>query len=111
MTIQLNPEIAARLEFHRLRADETPEDIINRALDALMLAKLWMGDSPTVDDFGYPITDEFIDGKTDPKGSFHGTWATFSPYTWKRYGCGTLGLGFGQRYVKQRGGSFFKVEG
>jgi hypothetical protein len=71
----------------------------------------WRTKIPEVDNFGYRITNEFIDGQCDPQGSFRGKWAIFSPYTWERYGCGKLGEGYGQRYLKQRDGQFMKVEG
>jgi hypothetical protein len=71
----------------------------------------WRSKVPDSDDFGFGITDEFIDGRTDSQGSFRGTWAKFSPYSWRRYGCGILGTGYGQRYVRQDDGRFMKVEG
>lgn len=71
----------------------------------------WLAAVPEVDNFGHTITDEFIDGQCDPQGSYRGTWAIFSPYSWNRYGCGQFGTGYGQRYVRQDDGHFMKVEG
>jgi hypothetical protein len=70
------------------------------------MAKYWIGDVGSKDDFGQPITNEFIDGKTKM-----GPWATMSPASWKRYGIGALGTGFGQRYKKQDDGRWLKVQG
>jgi len=68
--------------------------------------KYWMGDVPKKDDFGYPIVDEFFDGKTK-----QGPWALMSYTSWKIYSVRKLGTGYGQRYKKQSGGKWLKVEG
>ena len=65
----------------------------------------WIGTVPSKDDFGVPITNEFIDGKTRM-----GPWGTMSPSSFKIYGVG-LGPGKGQRYKKDTGGIFYKVQG
>ena len=70
------------------------------------MAKYWMGDVPSLDDFEVPITDEFIDGKT-----VFGPWATMAPASWRANGIGSLGTGRGQRYRKQDDGKWLKVEG
>jgi len=66
----------------------------------------WIGHVGKRDDFDYPIFDEFIDGKTKM-----GPWGIMSPFSWKLYGVGELGLGRGQRYVRQISGRWLKVEG
>jgi hypothetical protein len=55
----------------------------------------WMGSIGEKDDFGQPIKDEFVDGKT--KG---GPWAIMNRASHRLSGVG-LGLGRGQRYQKQ----------
>jgi hypothetical protein len=68
--------------------------------------RYWMGTGigPN-DDFGKPIADEFVDGKTRM-----GPWAIMSPSSHRMQGLG-LGLGKGQRYKKQQDGRWLKVEG
>lgn len=56
--------------------------------------KKWLGEVPKKDDFGSPITDEFVDGKTAM-----GAWGIMSPRTFSQMGVG-LGLGKGQKYRK-----------
>jgi hypothetical protein len=68
--------------------------------------KYWSGAVPTMDDFDSPINGEFIDGKTS-----RGPWAFMSPSSWRTFGLGTLGTGYGQRYRKQPDGRWLKVEG
>jgi hypothetical protein len=86
------------------------DSLLGRALggrDIIMPNKrYWMGDNINQkDDFGRPITDEFIDGKTRL-----GPWAIMSPTTHRIQGMG-LGMGRGQRYRKQEDGRWIKVEG
>jgi hypothetical protein len=69
------------------------------------MPRYWTGPVGEKDDFGAPITDEFIDGAT-----LQGPWAIMAPSTWKRHGRG-LGSGRGQRYEKQTDGRWLKVEG
>jgi hypothetical protein len=61
------------------------------------------------DDFGAPIKHEVggivIDGKTKA-----GPWALMNPTSHQLFGCG-LGLGLGQKYVKQADGRWLKTEG
>jgi hypothetical protein len=57
------------------------------------------------DDFQQPIDDTVIDGKT-----IMGPWGMMAPASHRRYGVG-LGLGRGQKYVKQPDGKWLKVEG
>lgn len=63
-------------------------------------------DGSQLDDFDHPIDDVFIDGKTRM-----GPWACMSPTSFKVFGIGKLGLGFGQKYQKQADGRWLKVEG
>jgi len=66
----------------------------------------WLGTIGDKDDFGRPITDEFIDGKTKM-----GPWAIMSIDSWRKYSNGQLGMGWGQRYKKMNDGRWLKVEG
>jgi len=68
--------------------------------------RYWIGPIGSKDDFNRPIDVEFIDGKTRM-----GPWAIMSIDSWRRYGCGQLGTGWGQRYRKQTDGKWLKVEG
>lgn len=65
----------------------------------------WQGTVPAYDDFTQKIENEFIDGKTQM-----GPWAFMTPTSFRSLGVG-LGLGKGQRYVKQSDGQWLKVEG
>ena len=69
--------------------------------------KYWIGDIGPGDDFGMPIHEEFIDGSMKVGSK----WAIMSPESWRLHGCGRLGTGSGQRYVKQADGRWLKVEG
>jgi hypothetical protein len=40
-----------------------------------------------------------------------GPWANMSEQSFRRYGTGKLGPGFGQKYAKQENGKWLKVEG
>lgn len=66
--------------------------------------KFWMGTVSDKDDFGKPIVDTFIDGKTTM-----GPWANMNPDSFKQHGVG-LGIGKGQMYRKQPDGKWKKVE-
>ncbi len=72
---------------------------------AKQMSKQWFGEVPEKDSFGEPITTTFIDGAT-----FSGPWAIMTPRSFKMLGVG-LGLGRGQKYEKQNGGVWLKVEG
>jgi hypothetical protein len=71
-----------------------------------MTEKYWTGDVGTEDDFGVPIANEFVDGRTR-----RGPWAIMSLLSWRHAGVGRLGTGYGQRYRKQPDGRWLKVEG
>lgn len=66
----------------------------------------WLTTVPSHDDFRQPIRDVFIDGR-----SRMGPWGLFTPDSWRYYGTGRLGVGWGQRYVRQDDGRWLKVEG
>lgn len=68
----------------------------------------WIGDIPETDDFGLPIDDIFIDGRT-----CHGPWAIMNPTSWafRNATNGEFGVGKGQKYKKQEDGRWLKVEG
>ena len=59
-----------------------------------MADTFWRGSIPSKDDFGKPITDEFVDGRTKM-----GPWAIMNPESFAVHG-DKLGWGFGQRYKK-----------
>lgn len=73
-----------------------------------MAGRLTWAGKPTVDDFGQPITDEFIDGAV---GSVRGPWAIMTPLSYRMFGIARLGTGYGQRYRLAEDGLFEKVEG
>lgn len=65
----------------------------------------WLSPVGDLDDFGNAIHDTFIDGKTRL-----GPWGLMTPEAHAALGCG-LGLGRGQKYVKQADGRWLKTEG
>lgn len=71
-----------------------------------MTKTYWTGNVPFKDDFGKPIQDQFIDGRT--RG---GPWAYMTPASWASHGLGSLGPGRGQRYERQADGRWLKVKG
>ena len=66
----------------------------------------WSSPVGKVDDFEDKISDEIIDGKT-----IYGPWALMTPKSFKKYGVGRLGTGYGQKYKKQSDGRWLKIEG
>ena len=66
----------------------------------------WMGDLGETDDFGVVYGEAMYDGKT-----VHGPWANMAEKSWRKHGCGKLGMGFGQKYEKQADGKWLKVKG
>ena len=68
--------------------------------------KYWLSAVPEKDDFGDTIKDMFIDGKT-----VMGPWALMTERSFKSFGTGRMGLGYGQEYEKQKDGKWLKVEG
>jgi hypothetical protein len=67
--------------------------------------KYWMSLVPDKDNYGQPIEDKFIDGKTAS-----GPWAIMNPTSYAKHGVG-LGLGLGQCYRRQPDGRWLKIEG
>lgn len=63
------------------------------------------------DDFGSPITGEIGETVYDAKTRASGQWATMTEKSWRAFGSGRLGLGLGQKYVRQANGELHKVEG
>jgi len=67
------------------------------------------------DDMGEPFTkqeDEVVyDGATMGRNGRHGPWATMTQKSWDSQGCGILGFGFGQKYIRNADGELHKVEG
>lgn len=84
--------------------DEGYSVSVGKGAHASAAAVYWMGRVPPTDDFGDPVSDEFVDGKTDM-----GPWALMSPRSFDRHGVG-IGMGSGQRYRKQPDGRWLKVE-
>lgn len=68
--------------------------------------RYWMSPVEEFDSFGRLIDGEFIDGRV--AGSL--SWGIFTPDSWKHFGCGKLGTGYGQRYVRDAEGRWPKVE-
>lgn len=71
-------------------------------------AVYWLSPVGVKDDFGDTVGNVIIDGKT----SF-GPWALMTEKSWALYSGtnGKLGLGLGQKYVRQPDGKWLKVEG
>ena len=69
----------------------------------------WLSPLKELDDFGAPYNGEMFDAPTRFNG---GQWANMSRKSWEAYGrTSKLGLGLGQRYLKQSDGKWLKVEG
>lgn len=62
------------------------------------------------DDFGDPFTNQPGEVIYDAK-TYGGPWATMTEKSWQLAGAKQLGLGFGQKYVRQENGELHKVEG
>lgn len=62
------------------------------------------------DDFGIPFTNQKGEVVYDAKTKM-GPWATMTEQSFGLYGFGSLGLGFGQKYVRDENGHLNKVEG
>jgi hypothetical protein len=71
-----------------------------------MADKYWETPLGVKDNFGDTYVGVMIDGKTKM-----GPWANMTPTSWKRYGIGRLGTGYGQKYHRQADGRWLKVEG
>jgi hypothetical protein len=66
----------------------------------------WTGTLPDLDDFGVPYKNIMIDGKTK-----NGQWANMTEQSFRNYGYGQLGTGWGQMYEKQPDGRWLKIKG
>ena len=62
------------------------------------------------DDFGVEFTNKEGEIVYDAKTRM-GLWATMSETSFKKYGKGRLGIGFGQKYRRNDAGELHKVEG
>lgn len=65
----------------------------------------------TRDDFGEPFTMKEGEAVYDARTVHGSMWATMSEKSFKVHGCGKLGTGFGQKYVRNAEGHLIKVEG
>lgn len=67
------------------------------------------------DDFGEPFTKQegevVYDSATRGHNGRMSQWATMTQKSYDEKGYGKLGLGFGQKYVRNAVGEFHKVEG
>ena len=62
------------------------------------------------DDFGVPFTKEKGEVVYDAKTK-QGPWATMTEISYQFHGVPKLGLGFGQKYVRNEAGGLHKVAG
>jgi hypothetical protein len=68
----------------------------------------WCGTLPKNDPWGEVYGEFMYDGRMR---NHAGTWTNFSQESWKRYGCGILRIGFGQKYQRQEDGRYLLIEG
>lgn len=68
----------------------------------------WTSGVGGFDDFGDPVKDIIIDGKTN-----QGPWGLMTPKSYKENGFwpNKFGLGIAQKYQKQADGKWLKIEG
>lgn len=66
----------------------------------------WLSPLGDKDDFGVPFGNVMYDAKTK-----QGPWANMSQASFIAHGVGRLGLGLGQKYLRQSNGRWLKVEG
>ena len=62
------------------------------------------------DDFDIPFTKQTGEVIYDAKTKF-GPWATMTEASYRTYGVGVLGIGFGQKYIRDEQGHLNLVEG
>jgi len=55
-----------------------------------------------------PLGDVMYDGKVN---GYNGQWAIMDEQSWTHYGCGRLGTGFAQKYLRGSDGLFYGSEG
>ena len=65
----------------------------------------------TKDDFDVPFTNQPGEVIYDARLAQTTMWATMTQVSWEKHGCGFLGTGSGQKYVRQVNGELHKVEG
>lgn len=63
-----------------------------------------------IDDFGVEFTNEVGENVYDAKTRM-GPWAMMTSSSWRRYGLGRLGTGYGQRYTRNETGELILTEG
>lgn len=76
-----------------------------------MATRYFSAEGRLMDDYGGQFTrepGEFVyDGRTHATGA----WACMTETSWALHGCGVLGIGCGQKYVRRENGELHKVEG
>jgi len=55
-----------------------------------------------------PLGDVMYDGKVNGR---NGQWAIMDEQSWEHYGCGRIGTGFAQKYLRGTNGLFYASEG
>lgn len=65
----------------------------------------------TTDDFKVPFTGKVGEIVYDARMAGTTAWATMTEASFRKYGDGRLGLGLGQKYVRNEAGHLVKVEG
>lgn len=65
----------------------------------------------TADDFGRAFTMKEGEVVYDAKTNHRGQWATMGETSYKTHAVGKLGVGYGQKYVRQANGQLHLVEG
>lgn len=63
------------------------------------------------DSFTFAVGEVVYDSATKSRNGRAGPWATMSQRSYEMNGLGRLGLGFGQKYVRNEHGELHKVEG
>ena len=63
----------------------------------------------TKDDFGIPFTGTAGEVVYDARTKM-GPWAMMTEQSWKLYGAGLLGVGYGQKYVRNERGELHLME-
>jgi hypothetical protein len=75
-----------------------------------MIVRYLSAEKMSKDDFGVLFTNKTGEVVYDAQTLRWG-WATMTESSWKAFGAGKLGLGLGQKYVRQENGELHKVEG
>lgn len=74
------------------------------------MSRYYSAERMRADDFNVPFTNKKDEVVYDAKTKF-GPWATMTQASFNMYGCGRLGTGYGQKYVRNEAGELIKVEG